>query len=453
MSQDQMGNALTLNSSKKLVAKGPRMGHVQTSTGQKKLADLFKKGVDCFRAGDYGQALAYWDLVLERVPGHRQTLKHVDAARAKIAETEKGTLKAALSSLGEEELREEEHTVAVAAENKPLSDGEANPEMLFKEGKRLFDRGRYRQARDRFEAALDLDPDHADAYMYSELAKAKEGDQQFLEETLLTAKALEEAGDPEGAAREWRKVLDLDPGNQRATAGLARLGEADVGSAPASASGHGEPSGVRTSHEFADESSEAEEGIFAEDFGTDDFYSALPGNGQRNDDGIDPDTLDVVLASGPPKKQRRKIRQLVDAASKAEAQGSTEAAIQLYEQIMELAPQSVLAQERLSSLRTMLQISQSRALSNAKVKLAEAQEISEHNPAKAMDLLRAALQIRPNLVEAQSLLRHLQRGSFARGRRARKFRRLLGFCFVMMVLIAGAVAWYLLGGQEIIGSW
>jgi tetratricopeptide (TPR) repeat protein len=51
------------------------------------LSDLYTKGVEFYLKGQYAQAIAVWEKVLEKVPGNRLVARNLEEARTQLHES------------------------------------------------------------------------------------------------------------------------------------------------------------------------------------------------------------------------------------------------------------------------------------------------------------------------------------------------------------------------------
>jgi tetratricopeptide (TPR) repeat protein len=475
------------------------------ASDRERLEGMFRQGLSSMNGGNLTQAIRLFELVLEEVPGHAQTERYLEEARNKKRQEDIAAVEMGGGFLLDQVLAGEVSAAAPAGETAPAASAPADTEVsyadgLYAEGKRLYERGSYREARELFEQLLSQSPSHSDAYFLAELCKAREADQRDLLHAELTAAALYEAGDFDGAAREWERVLDASPDHptarqqyEAASTAAARVqpsapaeplpdftaqlpppsdpAPADVPSLgsffeqqpedlqvveiesfqpgagrpsaepeprrPRASAGAERPTGLRAS------SSGSAGGPAARDASAEAGRKRAKERPARSSASA-PTGRMPSAGTGPPETSepredtsvRKHVRELFDAASRGEREGDLETALDMYRKILTSMPESELAQERASALDMALQ---GRRFKQAFDMLSRAKALSAKDPVQALSELRRALAVRPELEEAQQLLPLYQKAALQRHWLRR--RPLLVPLVVGILVIVAALLW------------
>ncbi len=99
-----------------------------------------------------------------------------------------------------------------------------NIRNYFEQGKIYYSEGNLDNAKVSFQMVLSLDPNHAGAQEYMTRLEARR--LELIRVYTAEAKSREQAKDYTKALENWKKVLDLDPQNQEARAGITRVQQA-----------------------------------------------------------------------------------------------------------------------------------------------------------------------------------------------------------------------------------
>ena len=151
-----------------------------------------------YEEGDLLQSLANWQKILEIDPGHTRAQEYVDKINSKLTETEK------------RRFREEQETKQRERIAKHMRTADI-----------YFENGKYAMAIREWQKALKLKPSHAEA---RENIKRAEGRIQDLI-NLYYDRGMDylEQADTGAAIREFRKVLELDPDNEKTKEQVEKL--------------------------------------------------------------------------------------------------------------------------------------------------------------------------------------------------------------------------------------
>lgn len=438
---------------------------------------LFREGLDHYQNGEYTRAIRAWEILLEEFPGDRAAQRYLEEARNQLQLQEMAAIDGDGSVLLDQIFNAPIPTPTPFPQAEPEpQDDESSADVLFRKGESFYHQGRYREAREQFEAVLIAAPSHPDAYFLLELCKAREADQKEILDVEMVAQRLFDDGDYEGSMREWARVMESQPKNERAremheSAKNAMLSGATVASkgglaaarAAAAATAAGKAPAERMSraklvgrggsstrapavpgtklgleHNEADPN-EPREGVpttlprpvagpvAASTVAPEATVKVrapvmaagmLKAAGRKApSDGKSPapapDALDDPFSapSAAPAEPldeataKRLMREYFDAASKAERDSEHDRALDLYRRILSIAPDNDIAQERSSALEMMLQ---SRKFKQAFDALSRAKALSAKEPSLALAEVKRALQLRPELEEAQKLQEQLQ---------------------------------------------
>jgi tetratricopeptide (TPR) repeat protein len=407
----------------------------------------FQAGLARYQAGDLAEAITLWERLLEEFPDDTETQRRLEEARTQ-QHLQELALEGSSGGLLDQIFKKgvDGGPPPAAAGQDP---GQEDPESvgaLFHKGEGLYHQGSYREARELFERVLEKQPAHPDAYFLLELSKAREADQREMQDFEAAAQRLYDEGDFEGAAREWKRIMESQPSHPKARQMFEAAQEAASGGKVyvppklgAAASDKGKaatprpkvvaptgpasrpPDGAPASGKPRSPSQESTQRMRAPVIAAGQIKSSARSRGTESEDATDERTpaaptapvympsAPAAPAAAPPMDEatsKKTLRELFDVASKAERDGELDRALDMYRRIQEIAPQNEVAQERISSLEMMLQ---SRKFKLAFDALSKAKALAQREPSRALIEVRRALQLRPEFEEAQKMQADLQK--------------------------------------------
>jgi len=147
---------------------------------------LLREGRDLLKHGRYGEALARAEKVLAIAPADTRARELKEECARRLSQAEQVTI-------------------------------------LLKQGTELFDRGKFREARDAMEGVLAVEPTQADATRILEQANEGLDRREQIDKLIAEAEVSLKHGKPDAAAAAFRRVLSMDPENRDAQRGLRKM--------------------------------------------------------------------------------------------------------------------------------------------------------------------------------------------------------------------------------------
>jgi tetratricopeptide (TPR) repeat protein len=196
----------------------------------------FTQGTDFYLAGDYAQAIAEWEAMLEIDPDNPDAAQHLSRTQAKLKEVITERLIKAERYMKEEKwssaLRECELILAQDPQNLEAQETrrmaarwlEEEREDLLKRGIKLYEMGNYLDAEATFSSLLRLDPKKTQVQLWLERTRAQKAKlgKEMAHDLYLKGVEAYTQEDFSTAIFYWTKVLEVVPDHENARRNIHR---------------------------------------------------------------------------------------------------------------------------------------------------------------------------------------------------------------------------------------